>query len=132
MANFTKKNILVYLPVTLCLVVIIFQVSMQKNYNLTKWKGGGFGMYTEMHHTYYTVDVRTTGVSNRVLYRDKQIAYQIDLCKILPTDTQLKKLATLIRTKNNNQSVHIVVLKPKLSAVDMSVSMEKINQLTIK
>ncbi|PIK14204.1 hypothetical protein [Halobacteriovorax sp. JY17] len=44
-----KKNFLLYLIPMVALVVGVIQWSLVETTLLSRWKGGGFGMYTELH-----------------------------------------------------------------------------------
>ena len=131
--NSTKKSVLTYLPITVSIAIIFFQIYLSSEKELSKWKGGGFGMYTEVHYNNYEVWISKQKVSIESLKRQNQsIKEQIDRCKLWPNSIELEKLALMIRDKNGNEPVIIEVWKPKISAEDMTYSRTLINRVKIK
>lgn len=56
MKNLVKHSPYLVLPVLIS-VIASFQLIKAETTSLTRWKGGGFGMYTDIHRSYYAIVV---------------------------------------------------------------------------
>ncbi len=101
------------------LVVVAFQFYMVYNYKLTRWKGGGYGMYAEVNYYLHEIWINTSNAQNpnwknldSIGIKDKTILNKIDHTKRLPNYQQLLKLVPEIEKSMNLQIVSMEVWKP--------------------
>ena len=97
------RNNLKYLPTLVMLLVIGFQLSQVYMHKLSPWRGGGFGMYSTIHHNQRKIRV--------TLYTDSGEPYTFisytgewgivgDKARIYPHPSYMKDLAQQIHEKD--------------------------------
>ena len=105
-----------YFVPSLLIAVFCFHV-FQVQKGLNKWKGGGFGMYSDYHVFYYDLEINGKSFSkNKNLRNDRTIRnflYQ-------PTKTHTEDLIKKFNLEKEN--LHIKVYKPRLDIENMEIS----------
>lgn len=96
------RNNLKYLPVLIMLSVIGFQISQVYMNELSPWRGGGFGMYSAIHHNQRKIQVTLHTHSGErysfVSYRGEW-GMDGDKARIYPTSFHLDHLGKVIHEK---------------------------------
>lgn len=120
-------TILKYTIPIIALLIILIQFAIVKSTHLTKWKGGGFGMYTEVHCYYNEVYIKNLGSALDSL---RTIDYTLDKAvkqaKCLPNTSNLKDIAKLVSKYETKDTVTVQVWKPLINAQNASYSRELI------
>ena len=112
------------------LLVIIAHFLLANTVNLSKWKGGGFGMYTEVHYYYNEVFIPHLDPPLTVLadehYEIEKIMKDI---KRMPNDGNLEKMAKSISKFVSSDTITIQVWKPLIDSKNATYSRELVNEL---
>ncbi|MFK7832653.1 MAG: hypothetical protein AB8B52_05210 [Winogradskyella sp.] len=111
MPKTTHTFLLKYGVPILAIVVIIVHLFFVNTQNLTKWKGGGYGMYTGIHFHYHQIYIPTLSVDS-LAEHNTQIKEAFRELKLMPNQTQLRKTAELILKSTQKDSIHIQIWKP--------------------
>lgn len=112
----TKKEFLLkYGIATIAVVVICIQFFLVNNLKLNRWKGGGYGMYSEIHYYYNQIYINDISVDSLVK-TDKAIKDTLGFLMLMPNKENLKKSAKLVLRKTNRDSIHMQIWKPKVSS----------------
>lgn len=115
-------------PIVAVMVIIVHLVYV-KTYNLTKWKGGGFGMYSEVHYYYNEVFISNLNQPLDILIaKDKTIKNAINDVKRMPTKARFEKMAKIISKYVASDTISIQVWKPLIDSKNASYSRELVNQ----
>ncbi|MEO6347625.1 MAG: hypothetical protein ABIO60_06915 [Aquaticitalea sp.] len=126
----TKKNwsILKYAIPILALLIIVIQFGIVNATNLNKWKGGGFGMYTEVHCYYNEVYIKHLEHSLDSLRTiDFPLDQAIKKAKCLPNTYNLREIAKLV-SKYGTDTITVQIWKPLVEAQSNSYSRELVNE----
>jgi hypothetical protein len=104
-----KAGSLAYLPSLVLIVVALHQIHLARHYELTPWKGGGFGMFSSTQLgfiRYVRIFVSAPDRSEELNIPDSLFDLA-DRAAILPTDRRLKKLAEaiVVQERRNNGSI---------------------------
>lgn len=127
-----RANIFIYWVPALALLVVAIQLVLCNTWNLTKWKGGGFGMYSEVHYYYHDVFISPLTVSLDTLQKkDANISDAIKQAKRMPFDANLKRMGELVSKYAPGDSISIQIWKPRIDAKNALYARELINQVTI-
>ncbi len=127
-----RANIFIYWVPALALLVVGIQFVLCSTWNLTKWKGGGFGMYSEVHYYYHEVYISPLKVSlDSLQKKDANITDAIKNAKRMPSDANLNRIGQLISKYAPGDTISIQIWKPHLDARKARYSRELINQVTI-
>ncbi|MEZ4793097.1 MAG: hypothetical protein R2783_06445 [Gelidibacter sp.] len=124
-----KASILKYWVPIVALVVISVHFILVNTSNLSKWKGGGFGMYSEVH--YYFNDVwicNLTKPLDSLIAEDKHIGNVMMDVKRMPNQANLEKMARLMSKYVKSDTVRIEVWKPYIDSKNANYTRERINQ----
>jgi len=128
-SSFSKWNTVV--PIV-ALSVIAIQVFLVKQENLSRWKGGGFGMYSEPH--YHMNEIRVSNLEiplDSLIKQDPVIERSIKKLKSFPTDINLKKTTQLLLNKTKADSITVQVWKPYIDMENSTYNREMINKLKL-
>lgn len=113
----TKKKFRIlnyFIPIVALLVVALHFIFSSTN-NLSPWKGGGFGMYADIH--YYYNDIIISNLSppfDSIIKQDKKVAnYVMDL-KRCPSNSSLKHMAELVSKYATSDTLDLQIWKPSL------------------
>lgn len=117
MANPKKEILLKYGIPALAIVVIFVQLFLVNTKNLNRWKGGGYGMYSELH--YKSNQIHIPGMSIDSLLKDnREMKRTLGYVMLIPNTENLKKAAELILKTTKKDSVHIQVWKSTVNSKD--------------
>lgn len=112
------------------LIIITIQIIMTNKFNLSKWKGGGFGMYTEVHFNQYEVWISDVDFPLDSLIRtNKDVRLAINGLKLKPSDKNLYLTAQLLNKLTNHDSIIIQVWKPYIDINKSHYSREIANEI---
>jgi hypothetical protein len=129
MSSPSIKNILKYPVPIIAVLVIIVHFVLVKSSNLNKWKGGGFGMYSEVH--YYFNDLVIDDLNkplDSLIIEDRNIASFIMDVKRMPNNGNLHKMAELASKYVSSDTIKVQVWKPVIDAKNSTYSRELINR----
>lgn len=108
------KKLVFCVPV-IALIVITFQVVMVKTNQLSRWKGGGFGMYSEIHHGHNEIWLKHKTISiDSLAQKNKRLNASIKRLKAHQTKNNLKTTAKLIQKLTQYDTIVLQVWKPKI------------------
>ncbi|MEZ4803654.1 MAG: hypothetical protein R2797_12855 [Gelidibacter sp.] len=127
----SKKNwpILKYAVPIVALMIIGVHFILVRTSNLNKWKGGGFGMYSEVHYYFNEVYINNlTEPLDSLIADDKNIGNLMMDVKRMPNKMNLKKMATVMSNYVTNDTVTIEVWKPLIDSKNSKYSRELINK----
>ena len=130
MDNTKKSRLLKYAIPAVMLMVIAVQLFLVYSKNLSRWKGGGYGMYTEIH--YYHNKIYVNGMSADSLAKDDDLKDALGFLKLMPNKDQLKKTAELVLKKTKKDSIHMQIWKPKMSANNGKYTRVLIDEIYLK
>lgn len=127
----TKLNgyILKFPVPILAFVIVSVQMFFVNTINLTRWKGGGFGMYSEMHYHYNEVVVSNLDTPlDSLKTSDSNIAKAVNRLKRIPSTANLKKTAFLLSENMTKGNLTVQVWKPLINSKNGSYSRELLNE----
>ncbi len=114
MTSTPKSFLLKYGISSFMLVVIAIQFYSVKTKNLNKWKGGGFGMYSEIHYYYNQIYIPDMSVDS--LIKDDSMKESLGFLMLMPNDINLKKSAELILKTTKRDSINIQIWRPLMNS----------------
>lgn len=80
------------IPIALLLAVAVHQRWRVSRYGQSAWKGGGFGMFSDLHTGSVTALLRTTGSANEVA--EFLVVFPWDMrASVIPTEANLRLTA---------------------------------------
>lgn len=126
-----KKNgfLFKYAIPTVALLIVVVQLFLVSENNLTRWKGGGFGMYSEMHYYYNEVIISNLVIPLDSLKKsDTNIANKIHRLKRMPSTALLKDVAQLLTKYSSKDTITVQVWRPLLDSKKARYSRELINE----
>lgn len=126
-----KKNgfLFKYAIPTVALFIVVVQLFLVSENNLTRWKGGGFGMYSEMHYYYNEVIISNLVIPLDSLKKsDTNIANKIHRLKRMPSTALLKDVAQLLTKYSSKDTITVQVWRPLLDSKKARYSRELINE----
>ncbi len=123
----TKKkwSILTYSVPIIALIIVASQFFLVNTSRLNKWKGGGFGMYSEVH--YYYNDLIVTNLTKPIdslILEDRSIATFVMDVKRQPNDANLKHMAELVSKYATSDTIDIQIWRPLIDAKNSRYSRE--------
>jgi len=124
-------KILNYIVPIIALVVIAIQVIMVETNNLSKWRGGGFGMYSEVHYQQREVWINNTNIQlDSIFENDKEVELAVKRARLLPSKKELQKTAKLVKNHFNTDTITIQVWKPYMDISTSKYSRKLVNEVT--
>jgi len=124
-------KILNYIVPIIALIVIAIQVVMVETNNLSKWRGGGFGMYSEAHYQQREVWINNTNIElDSIFKKDEQVELAVKRAKLLPGNSELRKTAKLVKHLFNADTLTIQVWKPYTDISTSKYSRKLVNEVT--
>ena len=115
MNNKIKEFLLKYGIPTLAVIVIAVHLFHVNTQNLSKWKGGGYGMYTEIH--YFSNQIYIPGMTLDSLLKDNQeMKKTLGYLMLMPNSDNLNKSAQLILKTTRKDSIHVQIWKPMVNS----------------
>lgn len=131
MNNKTKEFVLKYAIPCLALIVIAVQVFFVNTRNLSKWKGGGYGMYTEIH--YLGNQIYVPGMSLDSLLKDnREMKKTLSYLMLMPNKDNLNTAGKLILKTIQKDSVHIQIWKPSVNSENGVYTRALIDEIHLK
>ena len=131
MAYTPKEFFLKYGIPIIAIVVIVVQLFFVNTQSLTKWKGGGYGMYTGIH--YYYDQIYIPGLSVDSMIADNiEMKTVLGRLKLMPNDKNLKTAAKLVLETTEKDSVLIQVWKPEVNSKNANYTRVLINEIHLK
>ncbi|WP_157362002.1 hypothetical protein [Winogradskyella endarachnes] len=107
----TKQGLLKYGIPSIAIIVVVIQLFLVNTKDLSRWKGGGYGMYTEMHYVYNQIYI--PGMSVDSLVKDNpKMKSTLGHLMLMPNKINLKKAAKLVLDTFKKDSIHIQIWKP--------------------
>ena len=97
--------------------------------NLSPWKGGGFGMYADVH--YYYNDLIITNLNkplDSILKQDRKVAEYVMDVKRSPNNKTLKHIAELVSKYAKNDTINVQLWKPIIDSKASTYSRVLINE----
>ena len=127
-----KQNTTIFkywVPIIACFIIIV-HVVLVNFYNLTKWKGGGFGMYSEVHYYYNEVYIKNLNLPiDSLKANDINLNDAINHLKRLPNKDNLENMAELVSKYVINDTVIVQVWKPTVDCKKGHYYRELINEI---
>lgn len=124
-----KFKILTYSVPIVALVVVVLHFILVKTTQLSPWKGGGFGMYAEMHYYYYDIEVSHLNKPiDSVLLVDRKVARFLMDLKRMPNDANLERMGQMVSKYATNDTITIQLWKPLIDAKTSAYSRELLKQ----
>ncbi len=131
MNNTTKEFVLKYGIPTLAVIVIAVHLFLVNTKNLSKWKGGGYGMYTELH--YFGNQIYIPGMSLDSLLKDNQeMKKTLSYLMVMPNIDNLNKAGQLILKTTQKDSIHVQIWKPIVNSKNGHYSRVLIDEVYLK
>ena len=131
MTNTTKELFLKYGIPGLAVIVIAIHLFFVNTQNLNKWKGGGYGMYTQIH--YYHNQIYIPGLSVDSLLKDnREMKNTLSFLVLMPNKNTLKKAGKLILNTTQKDSIHIQIWKPSVNSKTGHYTRELIDEIHLK
>jgi hypothetical protein len=116
---------------SLAILVIVVQLFFVKTQRLSKWKGGGYGMYTETH--YWNNQIHISGLSVDSLLKDHlEMKSTLGYLMLMPSRANLKKAAELVLKTTTKDSIHIQIWKPSINSKNGIYTRVLIDEIYIK
>lgn len=127
----TKPKVLIFkywVPI-IALVIVAVHFFLTKTTNLNSWKGGGFGMYSEVHYYFYDLVIEDLNKPlDELVKEDKSIDQFVMVVKRSPNDQNLHRMAELAFKYVSSDTVTIQIWKPLIDSKNSTYSRELINE----
>lgn len=115
MKNATKIVLLKYGIPVFALIVVAVQLVLVKTKELSRWKGGGYGMYTEIHYVYNQIYI--PGFSVDSLVKDnEEMQSTFGKLLVMPNRYNLKKVAKIVLKTQDVDSINVQIWKPLVNS----------------
>ncbi|MGY0408467.1 MAG: hypothetical protein ACWIPJ_08965 [Polaribacter sp.] len=112
------------------LIVIAFQMVIVRTDGLSRWKGGGFGMYSEIHFSQHEVWVNNTDFSlDSLTKNNSEVRLAVNKLKLIPSQKNLRQAAKLIQKLSRIDTIIIQVWKPYINIEKSLYTRKLINEL---
>ena len=115
MSSRVKEVILKYGIPSLAILVFVIQLLFVSTKKLNRWKGGGYGMYTEIHYYYNQIYVPNMSVDS-LLKDDPVMKATLGRLMLMPNKENLIKAAKYIQEIKQKDSIHIQIWKPVINS----------------
>ncbi len=131
MPKTTKDILLNYGIPSLAIVVIAIHLFFVNTQSLTKWKGGGYGMYTGIHFYYDQIYIPGLSVDS-LITENHDLKEAFRFLKTMPNDNNLKTAAELVLKTTDKDSIHIQFWKPTVNSKNGVYSRVLVNEVYLK
>ena len=131
MINSKNKFFLKYSIPCLMVMVIAIQSYCVNVYELSRWKGGGYGMYSEIHYVFNQIYIDGESVDSLV-EGDDSMKNTLGYLKLMPNKENLRTAAEHVLDKTNRDSIHIQIWKPTVNSENSIYSKVLIDELYLK
>lgn len=127
-----KKTLLLNYGIPcLAVIVIVIHLFFVNTQNLSKWKGGGYGMYTEIHYYYNQIYIPGMSVDS-LLEDNREMKNTLGFLMLMPNKNTLKKAGDLILKTTGKDSIHIQIWKPSINSKNGIYSRVLIDEIHLK
>ena len=126
-----KEVLLKYGIPVLAILVILIQFFFVNKKALNRWKGGGYGMYSEMHYYFNQIYIPEMSVDSLVNVND-DIKKSFNYLMLMPNGDNLKNAAKSVLTATDQDSIHIQIWKPVVDSKNRLYSRALINEIYLK
>lgn len=130
MTKTSKKILLKYGIPSLAVVIIVIQLLFVNIHNLNRWKGGGYGMYSEIHYYYNQIYIPDISVDS--LVTDDDLKDSLGFLMLMPNEDNLKNSAELVLKYTKKDSIHMQIWKPIVNSKNGVYSRELVNEIYLK
>ncbi|REE25543.1 hypothetical protein [Winogradskyella pacifica] len=110
-----QELILKYGVPSLAIIVVAIQLYLVHFQSLNRWKGGGFGMYTEIHYIYNQIHISGVSVDS-LIKDDPNMKSTLGYLMLMPNDENIRKAAELVLKTTNKDSVYLQIWKPTVNS----------------
>lgn len=121
-----------YAVVMLAVMVALYQLSL-RNEGLSSWKGGGFGMYAEIHPIFNKVFIKSSQVDEPIdqqkVLSDESKDLMHDKILIFPKAAYLSKIKTDYLLNTSLKKVRVEVWGPVFDADSLTLEMQLLKAL---
>ncbi len=127
----TRKTVKLYTYIVpiVALVVVCIHFILAGTTKLSPWKGGGFGMYAEVHYYYSDLVIGNLNKPlDSIIKQDRQVAEFVMDVKRTPNDLTLKHMAELVSKYANSDTLTVQIWKPSVDSKSSTYSRELVNQ----
>nr|WP_321246111.1 hypothetical protein [uncultured Psychroserpens sp.] len=131
MSNRKKEAFLKYGIPSLAVIVIVIQLFFVNTKKLNKWKGGGYGMYTEIHYYYNQIYIPGMSVDS-LLIDNSEMKSTFGYLMLMPNNDNLEKAAKLVLKTTGKDSIHVQIWKPIVNSKNGIYSRELIDEIYLK
>ncbi|WP_299101703.1 hypothetical protein [uncultured Winogradskyella sp.] len=114
----------------LAIIVIVIQMVVVKTQNLSKWKGGGYGMYSEIHYFYNQIHIPNLSVDSLVDV-NSNLKNSLGYLMLMPNDNRIKESAQLILETTKNDSISVQLWKPVVDSKKQSLTRVLVNEIQL-
>ena len=112
------------------LLVIIVHFFLTHTANLSRWKGGGFGMYTEVHYYYNEIYIDHLEQPLEELADEyHEINQNMKDVKRMPNNENLERMAKSVSKFVLTDTIHVQVWKPSIDSEKAYYSRELVNEI---
>lgn len=117
-----------FIPIVALLVIAVHFI-LANTIDLSPWKGGGFGMYANVHYYYSDVNISNLNTTfDSIIKKDKKVANFVMDLKRCPNEARLKHMAELVSKYTSSDTIDIQIWKPSMDAKTSIYSRILINQ----
>ncbi|MCU0389014.1 MAG: hypothetical protein MUE71_10445 [Chitinophagaceae bacterium] len=113
-----------------CIVLVFAAQFYQVHYHrLSRWKGGGFGMYSEVHPKHRQVWLDIDGKKTNILMDSatpKVLQQKAFYLPIQPSPEKLKAFASLAAEEYKADTVSVQIWQPRLNTANNHLTMQMI------
>lgn len=131
MYNIKKEFIIKYGIPSIAVIIILIQLFFVNTKKLNKWKGGGYGMYTELHYSANQIFIPGLSVDS-LIKENHRIKNTLGYLMLMPNRYNLKKAGELILRTTHKDSIHIQIWKPVVHSKTGIYSRELIDEVHLK
>ncbi|WP_407556879.1 hypothetical protein [Winogradskyella sp. 4-2091] len=128
----SRRNVIFFKYSIPCLaiIVIVIQLVVVKTQNLSKWKGGGYGMYSEIHYFYNQIHIPNLSVDSLVNV-NSNLKNSLGYLMLMPNDNRIKESAQLILETTKNDSISVQLWKPVVDSKKQSLTRVLVNEIQL-
>lgn len=124
-----KWSIFTYCIPLIALLIVASQFILVKTSYLNKWKGGGFGMYSEVHYYYNDLVInKLIKPIDSLIAEDRSLAAFVKNVKRRPNSANLQLIGELVSKYAISDTITVQVWKPLIDSNNSSYSRELVNQ----
>ena len=131
MANKSKALLLKYGIPALAVIVIAIHLLLVNTQNLSKRKGGGYGMYTEIHYFHNQIYIPEMSVDS-LLKDDSEMKITLGYLMLMPNKNKLRQAAELVLKRTKKDSINLQIWKPTINSINGIYSRELIDEIFLK